>query len=220
MIVLGIDSSTDKLAVGLADGGKVLSELLLESSREHASHVIGLIDEVLNDASTAKGDISGVAVAIGPGSFTGLRIGMAVAKGLAVALKIPLIGVSTFEVIARRLLGEYDEFYLTAPVRRGESYLCLVRDGIDIRKSITLADNEKLAEAVGSIPAGAVGRPPDGWEDIVPNKIPADRLTVSGGELAVLGSEFLAAGRRDDVADLEPLYIALSQAERKFGRKR
>ncbi len=219
MKVLGIDSSTDKLAVGIADGARILSETLLESSREHASHIIGLIDGVLKNASVAKGDLAGIAVAVGPGSFTGLRIGMAVAKGLAVALRIPLIGVSTFEVVARRLLPEMASFYLAVPVRRGESYLCHVREGIDIRQSIVLVDNNALSEAVGSAPAGAVGRAPDGWDDIVRNKIAADKLIISGGKLAVLGAEFLAAGRRDDIADLEPLYIAPSQAERKFGRK-
>lgn len=219
MKVLGIDSSTDKLAVGIADGNRVLSERSLESSREHASHIIGLIDDVLKEASVAKADLDGIAVAIGPGSFTGLRIGMAVAKGLAVALDIPLAGVSTFEVIARRLLPEYGSFYLAAPVRRGESYLCHVREGLEIRKSIRLADNTALAETIGSVPAGAVGRAPDGWDEIIPNKIAADRLAVSGGELARLGVEYLASGRRDNVADLEPLYIAPSQAERKFGRK-
>jgi tRNA threonylcarbamoyladenosine biosynthesis protein TsaB len=219
MKVLGIDSSTDKLAVGIADDGRILSETLLESSREHASHIIGVIDDVLRDASLAKSDLDGIAVAVGPGSFTGLRIGMAVAKGLAVALHVPLIGVSTFEVIARRLLPEINSFYLAAPVRRGESYLCHVREGIDIRQSIILVDNSALAEVICSDSAGAVGRAPDNWDDIAANKIAARRLIVSGGELAVLGSEFLEAGRRDDISDLEPLYIAPSQAERKFGRK-
>ncbi len=219
MIVLGIDSSTDKLAVGIADGARILSQKLLESSREHASHIIGQIDDVLREAAITKADLNGIAVAIGPGSFTGLRIGLAVVKGLAVALNIPVIGVSTFEVIGRRLLSEYDSFYLAAPVRRGESYLCHVRPGADIRKSIVLTDNDKLAEAIGSVAAGAVGRAPGGWDEKIDNRIPSDRLEVSGGELAILGGEFLAAGGRDEVADLEPLYIAPSQAERKFGRK-
>ncbi len=219
MKILGIDSSTDKLGVGIADGERVLSETLLESSREHASHIIGVIDEVLKEVPIDKNDLDGIAVAVGPGSFTGLRIGMAVAKGLAVALEIPLIGVSTFEVIARRLLTEMDSFYLAAPVRRGESYLCHIRPETDVRESIILVENTALAETIGSVPAGAVGRAPDGWDDMIDNAIIPGRLIISGGELAILGGEFLAAGRRDDVADLEPLYIAPSQAERKFGRK-
>jgi tRNA threonylcarbamoyladenosine biosynthesis protein TsaB len=219
MIVLGIDSATDKLAVGIAADGRIVSETLRESSREHASHIIGLIDDVLTKSSVRRSELSGIAVAIGPGSFTGLRIGLAVAKGLAVALKIPLVGVSTFEVIARRLLPEMDSFYLTAPVRRGESYLCHVRQGADIRRSIILVENGKLSEIIGSSPAGAVGKAPDGWDEFVSNKISTDKLAVSGGELAVLGGELLAEGKSDNIADLEPLYIAPSQAERKFGRK-
>jgi tRNA threonylcarbamoyladenosine biosynthesis protein TsaB len=219
MKILGIDSSTDKLAIGVCEEGQVISETLLESSREHASHIIGLIDSVLTESSVAKADLGGVAVAIGPGSFTGLRIGLAVAKGLAVALEIPLVGVSTFEVIARRLLPEMDSFFLAAPVRRGECYLCHLRPGIEIRASITLIDNSKLAETIGAIPAGTVGRAPNGWDGLVGSKIAPDKLIISGGELALLGAEYLAAGKSDNVAELEPLYIAPSQAERKFGKK-
>jgi len=219
MIVLGIDSSTDKLAVGLADDTRIIGESRLDSAQEHTSHIIGMIDSLLAKMAVPKGDLGGVAVADGPGSFTGLRIGMAVAKGMALALNIPIVGVSTFEVTSRRLQPEFDVFYLTAMVRKGEYYLCRVEPGVDVRRAIVLVDQEWLAAAVGSFPVGLLGRIPEGWPKMVSSIIPADKMAVSGGELAQFGVECLASGRTNDLADLEPLYIAPSQAERKFGRK-
>lgn len=218
MIVLGIDSSTDRLAIGLTDSSGILAEKTLDASREHASRIIGLIEEVLSLASLSRDRIEGVATAIGPGSFTGLRIGLAVTKGMALALKIPIVGVSTFEVLARRLENTYDEFFLSAVARKGEYYLCRVKPGGDIRAAIGLVDENDLADKIGNIPAGLVGREPFGvWEQL-PNPIAKDKLIVSGGELALYGAIELTAGRSDDAAALEPLYIAPSQAERKFGQ--
>lgn len=218
MMVLGIDSSTDRLAVGVASAGRIVAEETLATAREHASRIIGLIDTVLSEAGLAKTGIEGIAVATGPGSFTGLRIGMAVAKGMALALDVPIIGVSTFEVIARRLRSEYDEFCLAAVVRKGEFYLCRIHPQIDIRENIKLVDQDKLPEAVGSIPVGLVGRQPDGWAELPVEHIDSGKLSVSGGELAGLGAERMAGGETDDPATLEPLYVAPSQAERKFGQ--
>jgi len=219
MIVLGIDSSTDRLSIGLADKDRIITEQTLEAAQEHASRIIDLIEAVLAQAEITKEKLEGVAIADGPGSFTGLRIGMSAAKGLAVALKIPIVGVSSFEVVGRRLLRDYPEFYLAAMVRKGEMYLCRVGHEVDIRKSIITADQAEIPEKCGSLPIGIVGREPDGWADILPNRIPADKTIVSGGELAQKGVQLISTGKTADPAGLEPLYIAPSQAERKFGRR-
>lgn len=219
MLVLGIDSSTDKLAIGLADIETVIAEKMVTSAFEHASHIIGLIDSLLMESSHAKTDLTGIAVAIGPGSFTGLRIGLAVAKGLCVTLNLPIIGVSTFEVIAHRLRSRFPEYFLGAPARRSEYYLCRVRSDIILRDHIVVITEEGLPETIGSAPAGFVGREPIGaWTNLTHPIPPAD-LIVSGGELALMGARWLADSRGDDPATLEPLYIAPSQAERRFGQK-
>jgi tRNA threonylcarbamoyladenosine biosynthesis protein TsaB len=219
MIVLGIDSSTDRLGVGLADDNRIILEDTLDSAQEHATQIIGLIDSVLKRASVSKDKLDGVAVADGPGSFTGLRIGMAAAKGMARALNIPIVGISTFEVIARRALSKYDEFFLAAVVRKGELYLCRIAQGVEIRKNIALVSAENLSSEVGSFRTGLIGREPDGWQESTINKMPNDLTVVSGGELAVIGAEMINDGKASDLATLEPLYIARSQAEIKFGRK-
>jgi len=219
VITLGIDTATDRLAIGLADDEKIILEDSLDSEREHATRIMGLIDAVLERSEVTPDDLTGIAVADGPGSFTGLRIGMAVAKGMARALEIPIAGVSSFEVVARRLLEKYEIFFLTAVVRKGELYLCRVEKGTDIRSRIILIPGEKLAEKVGDSPVGLIGRAPEGWPESVINPIPSDLTLTSGGELALHGGRLLAAGRFSDLSEMEPFYIAPSQAERKFGRK-
>lgn len=216
--MLGIDSSTDALAVGLADGERTLCEETLPPAQDHASQIIGLIDSILKKAQLTRQSLDGIAIADGPGSFTGLRIGMAVAKGMALALNLPIVGVSTFEVMARRLSGDFDAFYLAGMVRKGEFYLCPVEHGSNIREKISVIEQLELSERVGAVPVALIGRRPDGWDKLVQNPIPSDRLKISGGELAALGGEKISAGQAADLATMEPLYIALSQAERKFGR--
>jgi len=177
MIVLGIDSSTDRLGVGLAEDERTMFEDTLDSAREHATRIIGLIDSVLERTSVSKDKLDGVAVADGPGSFTGLRIGMAAAKGMARALDIPIVGVSTFEVVARRIISKYDEFFLVAVVRKGEFYLCRVARGVEIRKSIELVSTANLPSRVGSTPTGLIGREPADWQELTINKLP-DNCTI------------------------------------------
>jgi tRNA threonylcarbamoyladenosine biosynthesis protein TsaB len=219
MIVLGIDSATDRLGVGLADPQRVLADELLESSQEHASRLIGLIDTVLSGTALSKKEIQGVAVSVGPGSFTGLRVGMAAAKGLAMGLGVPIVGISTFEIVAQRLQAELAVFYLTAIVRRGEYYLCRVEEDVVIPGGILTVSENDLVTAVGNSPVGMIGRAPEGWAAMVANPIAPERLLVSAGRLAQMGAGRISAGIVDDLATLQPLYLVPSQAERKFGRK-
>ena len=218
MIVLGIDSSTDKLGIGLADENRIIVERTLEAAQEHAARIMDLIEAVLAEALISKEILEGIAVAGGPGSFTGLRIGMAAAKGMALALDIPIVGISTFEVVGRRLLPEYPEFYLAALLRKGEMYLCRVDINTSIREAIFNVDEKEVLSKSGSLPLGVIGRQPEGWIDTVRNLIPSEKTAISGGELAGYGARMIASGETADVATLEPLYIVSSQAERKFGR--
>lgn len=219
MIILGIDSSTDRLGIGLADTGRIIFEDWLDSAQEHATRIIGMIDSVLSKSSLSNENLEGIAIADGPGSFTGLRIGMAAAKGMALALNIPIVGISPFEVVARRISPEYDRFFLAAVVRKGELFLCRVEGNTDIRKKITLVSREALPSLVGDDPVGLIGREPEGWPDLIKTPIPTKKTEISGGELAQYGAELIAAGKGADLATLEPLYIAPSQAEVKFGQK-
>ncbi|MEE9442265.1 MAG: tRNA (adenosine(37)-N6)-threonylcarbamoyltransferase complex dimerization subunit type 1 TsaB [candidate division Zixibacteria bacterium] len=217
MKILGIDSSTDRLSVGLCRDGKIISDRSIDSLREHGSRIMGLIDSTLKGSKIEVIALDGVAVAVGPGSFTGLRVGMAAAKGLAQALNIPIVGISTFEVVAHRLLNEVDEFVLVEQARKGEFYFCHMDIESDILSNMKLVALENLGVKVENLPVGLIGVAAD-WPIESNQTIHSEKTKVSGAELAILGEEKILNGRADDLAQLEPLYIAPSQAEIKYGR--
>lgn len=219
-MILGIDSSTDKLGIGLHDGNRIVAETLLASAREHASRIIGMIDDLLVQAALTPKSLTGLAVALGPGSFTGLRVGLAVAKGMALALYIPIVGVPTFEVMTRRVRGEFPEALLIAPIRRGEFYVCRLGASPQPWDAIDLVPHAELAAMAQDRPVGLVGKAPEGWNEGIAQVIPEETMAISGGEVAACGGDRLASGYSDDVASLEPLYIAPSQAEQNFDRRR
>lgn len=217
MIVLGIESSTDQLSIGLSDGTRVISDLSDGSTREHTTIIIGLIDRLLCEAGIGMEQMKGIAVSIGPGSFTGLRVGLAVAKGMSLSLNLPIAGVSTFEVIGSRLIATLPEFYLAAVVRRGEYYLVKFPLEDEIRSAICTTPLTDLANHLAGSPVGLIGRRPEEWTALQLKEIEPEHLVVSGGELALHGSRRLTSAGGEDVATLEPLYIVPSQAERKHG---
>lgn len=217
MIVLGIDSSTDCLAVALSRDRKNIAEKAIAARQEQASRIIELIDDLLRESQTGRGDIDGLAVAIGPGSFTGLRIGLAVAKAMTFALQIPLVGISTFEIVGRRVLDRYPRFVLTELARKGEYYFCRVEEKTDIVSAIEIVSGREIAAKSGGWPIGIIGRRPDDWLPAI-DPIPPELTAISAGELAVFGEILLAAGKFDDAASLVPLYLVPSQAEVKRGQ--
>lgn len=100
-MILAIDTSTQWMGISLFDGCLVLYEKVWKTNRRHTVELSPAIVNALLDTSTDKKDLRGVAVALGPGSFTSLRIGLAAAKGLSLSLHIPLIGVPSLDITAR-----------------------------------------------------------------------------------------------------------------------
>ncbi len=99
-MLLALDTSTTQIGVALYDGARVLAEAYWRSGRRHTQELAPLVAQVLQHTGFAIEDVQAVGVALGPGSFTGLRIGLAFAKGLAVARGLALVGVPTLEAVA------------------------------------------------------------------------------------------------------------------------
>src|SRR5262245_64923780 len=95
MRVLAIDTSTLAGGVALVDGGRTVAEYVLDVRLTHSERLMPAIDRVMADAGWGPSDLTGLAVAVGPGSFTGLRVGVSAVKGLALALSIPIAAVPT-----------------------------------------------------------------------------------------------------------------------------
>lgn len=100
MLFLGIDTATLRGSIALAAGERIESEVRLEAGAWHARDLLERIDGMLQSSGHAAADLSGIGVAVGPGSFTGVRVGMATGKGMAYALGIGLTGLSTLEALA------------------------------------------------------------------------------------------------------------------------
>ena len=130
-LILLIETATTTCSVALAENGRILSKKELNERNIHASHITLFIDEVMHRAEKAYTDLNAVAVSQGPGSYTGLRIGVSTAKGLCFALDIPLIAVSTLHAMAVGILETIsiqDEQTLLCPMidaRRMEVYTAL-----------------------------------------------------------------------------------------------
>ncbi|WP_127507141.1 tRNA (adenosine(37)-N6)-threonylcarbamoyltransferase complex dimerization subunit type 1 TsaB [Paenibacillus humicus] len=100
LLVLALDTSTAVLAAALTRGGEVLASVQSPAERNHSAHVVPAVQKLLADAGISPGQLDGIAAGIGPGSYTGVRIAASVAKTLAWAWKLPIVGVSTLEALA------------------------------------------------------------------------------------------------------------------------
>ncbi|MBT3601481.1 MAG: tRNA (adenosine(37)-N6)-threonylcarbamoyltransferase complex dimerization subunit type 1 TsaB, partial [Candidatus Latescibacteria bacterium] len=95
MLILGIETSTPVCSIALVEDNTVCAQYTLELGIHHSEHLFPMIQRILSDRGVVASDLDGVSVASGPGSFTGLRIGMASAKSLCMSADVPLVGVST-----------------------------------------------------------------------------------------------------------------------------
>jgi len=141
-MILNIETATQICSVSLAKDGKVIALRESNEKNSHASLLSIFIDEVINEASISLNDIQAIAISKGPGSYTGLRIGVSTAKGLAYGLGVPLISVSTLQAMAWGLSSklENQENTLFAPMidaRRMEVYSAFYNSKNEIVKEIS-----------------------------------------------------------------------------------
>jgi tRNA threonylcarbamoyladenosine biosynthesis protein TsaB len=98
-MLLAVDSSTQTMGLALFDGAQVVGEMIWQTHNRHTVELAPAVDELLKRCEVKAEQMQAVAVALGPGSFTSLRIGLALAKGLALALNIPIVGVPTLDIL-------------------------------------------------------------------------------------------------------------------------
>jgi tRNA threonylcarbamoyladenosine biosynthesis protein TsaB len=226
MKLLAVESATLSGGVALLDGDTLLGEITLNIALTHSERLMSAVDRLLDDCGLAPADLDGLAVSVGPGSFTGLRVGLATVKGLAMALDLPVAAVPTLDALAARLP------FADAPVcpildaRKGEVYLSLYRwreDGM-AREWDYLALPPELAAARLEAPVILLG---DGIEACRPwlerlgtgaRVAPVAQRLPSAAAVAGLGRTALAAGAGVDAEALAPFYLRPSEAELKARR--
>jgi tRNA threonylcarbamoyladenosine biosynthesis protein TsaB len=217
MRVLAIDTSTLAGGVALIEGERTVAEYLLDVRLTHSERLMPAIDRIVNDAGWTARELAGLAVAVGPGSFTGLRIGVSVAKGLALALSIPIAAVPTLDALAAALPCAALPVCPVVVARRDEVYASLYRwDGAAMRREwdyLALSPSE-LAEWFRE-PTILVGEGAMAVTSPLARPAPSWRCGPSPAVVGHLGVERLRAGNTVGSAELVPLYVRPSQAERK-----
>jgi tRNA threonylcarbamoyladenosine biosynthesis protein TsaB len=121
VLLLGLDTATPAVTVALHDGGQPLAQLVTVDAHRHAELLAPAIAKVIADAGADRRDLTGIAVGVGPGPYTGLRVGVVTAKVLAAALDVPVYGVCTLDVIAADVEGD-GRFLVATDARRRELY--------------------------------------------------------------------------------------------------
>jgi tRNA threonylcarbamoyladenosine biosynthesis protein TsaB len=212
-LLLVIDTATREGVVGLADrDGKLLASESWTTGHRHGEELLSRLDNALLRLDASAQAIHWIAVGIGPGSFTGLRIGLATAKTLAYGLGLPLIGVSTTRALALAAGVPNREVVVALPAGAHDRYVTHVKvSGGHAEEMQPAALAVSLASEVAaweSVPLIAV----DLAEPEVPESaVVLGQRAVRGlpAALATLAAAAFAAGRRDDVAQLVPAYVAL-----------
>jgi tRNA threonylcarbamoyladenosine biosynthesis protein TsaB len=230
MRVLALDTATEACSVALLDGSGLIGRYE-EPGRGHAEQILGMVDAVLAQAGVSLSMLDGIAASIGPGAFTGVRISVAAAQGLAFGAGLRLVGVSTLEALAMRVLDNRADGALAClDARMGEVYWgCYAADlSRGVRAiappQVGAAGSVSLPETrAGSARWRGIGRGFAKYPELgrLPGLgvEPADVTALPNArEMARLGALRLRAGDGVDPADLEPLYlrdkVALTQAER------
>jgi tRNA threonylcarbamoyladenosine biosynthesis protein TsaB len=215
-MILGIETATPVLSVALVDEGSVLFSALVGKKNCHDELLVPLIDAMMKQVGRDMKELEGVAVSAGPGSFTGLRIGMAAAKGIVMSLDIPLVAIPTFDAMAWRMARRIPETgVFFAPVfeaRRGDVYAALFETGAGAFTCIRPVAVLPAEEFASSLPdrswlagdgAPLLLKQPDKQFRVVVD----DDSLCRADAVALYGSELLAAGHRTDPSTCEPMYI-------------
>lgn len=225
MNILAIDSSGLVATVALQCDDILVGEYTIHNKKTHSQTLLPMIHDMLNMAGVEIQDIDGIAVAAGPGSFTGLRIGASTAKGLAGALGIPIAAVPALEGLAYNLAGADALVCPLMDARRNQVYYGIY--DVSGEEPVVLSEQAAapVEEAVENV--NNLGKPVifigDGvpviravLQDVsVPWKIGADSVRYQrASSVAALGRKYLQQGKGMAAAEFVPVYLRLSQAER------
>lgn len=225
MKILALDTATKSCSVALTERGSLSVELTTLKDETHSKHLMALIHSVFEIAGFGVREVDGFAVSVGPGSFTGLRIGISTIKGLAHALGKPVVGISSLLALAWQCA---DPNHLICPVldaRKGEVYWATYRfDGVRLiqktaaRVAAPEAAFEQIKEPCVFIGNGArlYRRKITAAMGYFANFVPEDRDILRASSIAFLSMERFNAEDTDEVAGLMPHYIRKSDAELKF----
>ena len=230
MLILAFETSAKAASVALTENGKLLGESYQNTGLTHSQTLMVMAEDTLKQCGKTAADVNAVAVAAGPGSFTGVRIGVAAAKGFAWGAELPCYGISTLEAMAESL-NVYDGYVCACmDARRAQVYNALfsAEGGVLTRvtedRAIALADLKEelknLKKPIFLVGDGAnlcYNTLKDQMPDLV---LPAEhRIHQRAVGVAILAQRLHEAGIAPNGGELTPNYLRLSQAEREKQEK-
>lgn len=223
MRVLGIDTSTSCGALGLVEDDEVIAEFLLRSAVTHSERLLVAIDSMLRQCALSVDEIDGWAVSLGPGSFTGLRIGLSTVKGLAFATEKPILGIPTLDALASQV-GPTP--YLVCPMldaRKREVYAALYRyDGRNELCRLSAYQATKPRDLVAKLAEKTIflGEGARAYRNELQEAMPLEAIflpppfdVLRGSTIAFWGERRLRERKTDDLTKLTPIYVRPSEAE-------
>ncbi len=226
-LILNIETSTNVCSAALSADGQILRHYEDFSGQNHAAMLSGMIKGCLDDAREHEMKLDAVAVSMGPGSYTGLRIGLSEAKGLAFALDVPLIGVDTLQLLAVSMMFNYDlpENVLLAPMidaRRMEVYTAVydmaLAPLLSPQPMILDADSYSQFLARGPIAFGGNGSAKAREVILSSNTMFIDGVDALAVDMVALSERSYSRGEFIDVAYSTPYYLKEFQATKSRSR--
>lgn len=226
MKILALDSSGIVASVAIVENDTLLAEYTVNYKKTHSQTLLPMLDEVTKMIDLDLNTIDAIALASGPGSFTGLRIGAATAKGLGLALEKPLIAVPTVEAIAYNL---YETEGLICPImdaRRNQVYTGIYRyqnhELLTVKDQMAVPVTELLEYLVElGEPVTFLGDGVPVFRDVIARTMkmpfsfaPAHVNKQRAGAVGALGMKYFKAGKMQSAAEHVPEYLRMSQAER------
>jgi tRNA threonylcarbamoyladenosine biosynthesis protein TsaB len=217
-LILNIDTATEIAHVSIAKDGIVLKDMFNEEQKTHAGFLQPAIKKVLQDTGIALTEISAVAVTEGPGSYTGLRIGMASAKGLCYAINKPLITINTLELLANATINKIKEdpiisttiFCPMIDARRMEVYAALYDCSLKniLSPLSVILDKNSFEGFLKDNPVIFFGNGAGKWKTICYNKNAFfQNITITSASISELAAKKMNKGKFEDLIYSEPFYV-------------
>lgn len=223
MLVLALDTATQAGGAALAEDGKLIGEVMLASDATHSRRLLKVVEFLLQGAGRSREYLNGVAVTIGPGYFTGLRVGLATAQGLALGLDLPVAAISTLRLVAASVARPGPTIWPVLDARRGLVYAAPFSygpQGLERLDEDAAMSPRRLANEIKG-PALLVGDGAKAYADELagPERemAPEWAAMLRPGLLAILGHHRLSAGQGIKPEQVSPRYCRPSDAEIRFG---
>jgi tRNA threonylcarbamoyladenosine biosynthesis protein TsaB len=230
MRILGIDTATSCGGIGLIDDDGIVAEYAFHREETPSAQLVPAIKTLLEESQLDLGGIDGMAISLGPGSFTGLRVGLSAVKGLALATEKPVAGVATLDALAAQLPPTTAQICPLVDARKGEVYTALYkqREGgrVEQLSPYKVLSPSKLFEEIPLQETVFVGDGVETYGELIAERLghkalfaPPHLNCLRGSTVAELGLQHIKKGEKDDISSLVPIYVRRSDAEIKWAQQ-